>query len=93
MLKRLGFAIATSIDPDILLLDEGLGAGDARFAARAEKRMMELIGRSSILVLASHSDAMIRDVCNKAVLMEKGKLVSIGSVDEVIAEYKSRTQQ
>lgn len=93
MLMRLGFAIATSIDPDILLLDEGLGAGDARFAAKAEKRMNELIGRSSILVLASHSDTMIHDLCNKAALMEKGKLVLIGPVDEVIAEYKTRTQQ
>lgn len=93
MLTRLGFAIATSIDPDILLLDEGLGAGDARFAARAEKRMTELIGRSSILVLASHSDAMIRDLCNKAALMEKGKLVSVGPVVEIMAEYKSRAQQ
>jgi ABC-type polysaccharide/polyol phosphate transport system ATPase subunit len=93
MLTRLAFAIATSVDPDILLLDEGLGAGDARFAARAEKRMTELIGRSSILVLASHSDVMIKDVCNKAALMEKGQLVCVGLVEDVIAQYHDRAQQ
>jgi ABC-type polysaccharide/polyol phosphate transport system ATPase subunit len=56
MLVRLGFAIATAIDPEILLLDEGLGAGDARFAARAAERVKALIERSSIMVLASHSE-------------------------------------
>lgn len=93
MLTRLAFAIATSIDPDILLLDEGLGAGDARFATRAEKRMNELIGRSSVLVLASHSDVMIKDMCNKAALMEKGRLISIGTVDDILAQYHDRAQE
>ncbi|HTI86461.1 MAG TPA: ABC transporter ATP-binding protein [Alphaproteobacteria bacterium] len=92
MMTRLAFAIATSIDPGILLLDEGLGAGDARFAARAEKRMMELINRSSIMVLASHSDAMIKDVCSKAALMESGRLIAIGSVDEIMARYHASNQ-
>jgi ABC-type polysaccharide/polyol phosphate transport system ATPase subunit len=92
MMTRLAFAIATSIDPGILLLDEGLGAGDARFAARAEQRMMELINRSSIMVLASHSDAMIKDVCNKAALMESGRLIAIGPVDEIIVRYHASNQ-
>src|SRR5581483_10779544 len=69
MLTRLGFAIATAIDPEILLLDEGLGAGDARFADRAKQRVDRLVERSSILVLASHGDSLIRAMCNKAVLM------------------------
>ena len=60
MLVRLGFAIATSIDPEILLLDEELGAGDARFAAHAAKRVEALIERSSIMVLASQSEELIR---------------------------------
>ncbi len=93
MLTRLGFAIATSIDPDILLLDEGLATGDARFAERAEKRMRELIDRSSILVLASHSMTMIRDICNKAALMERGQIVAYGAIDDVIEQYSARTQR
>jgi ABC-type polysaccharide/polyol phosphate transport system ATPase subunit len=90
MVARLGFAIATAIEPDILLLDEGLGAGDARFAARAEARMQSLIQRTRILVLASHSDALIKSMCNRAILLEKGRLIAIGSVEEIISRYHQR---
>ena len=92
MLVRLGFAIATAIDPEILLLDEGLGAGDARFAEKATKRIDALVERSSILVLASHSDALIRSMCNKAVLMDQGKSLKTGTVDEVLDAYHELTQ-
>jgi ABC-type polysaccharide/polyol phosphate transport system ATPase subunit len=93
MITRLCFAIATSIDPDILLLDEGLAAGDARFAARAEDRMHALIQRTRILVLASHSDVLIRTMCNKAALMEKGQILAVGSVDEILREYHHRNAE
>jgi ABC-type polysaccharide/polyol phosphate transport system ATPase subunit len=87
MVLRLGFAIATALDPEILLLDEGLGAGDARFAERASKRLDSLIERSSIMVLASHSNDLIRSLCNKAVVMEQGRVTSFGDVDEVVSVY------
>jgi ABC-type polysaccharide/polyol phosphate transport system ATPase subunit len=90
MVARLGFAIATAIEPDILLLDEGLGAGDARFAERAESRMQALIQRTRILVLASHSDPLIKSMCNRAILLEKGRLIEIGPIDEVINRYHER---
>jgi ABC-type polysaccharide/polyol phosphate transport system ATPase subunit len=90
MVARLGFAIATAIEPDILLLDEGLGSGDARFAARAEARMQALIQRTRILVLASHSDALIKSMCNRAILLEKSRLIEIGPIDEVIRRYHER---
>jgi ABC-type polysaccharide/polyol phosphate transport system ATPase subunit len=90
MVTRLGFAIATSVDPGVLLLDEGLATGDARFAARAEARFAQLIGRSSILVLASHSDAMIRAMCNRAILLERGKMLAFGEVDEIFELYQKR---
>ncbi len=93
MVTRLSFAIATSIDPDILLLDEGLGAGDARFATRAEERMKSLVNRSSILVLASHSDALIKSMCNRGALLEKGHLVAIGPIDEIIGMYHKRAAE
>ena len=70
MKTRLGFAIATAGEPEILLLDEGIGTGDARFAERATRRMKEFMGRSRILVLASHSEHLIKSVCNKAALMQ-----------------------
>lgn len=88
MLVRLGFAIATSIDPEILILDEGLGAGDARFAERAKKRVDALVERSSILVLASHSDALIQSMCNRAILLQGGRIVESGPMSEVIEAYR-----
>ena len=92
MLTRLGFAIATAIDPEILVLDEGLGAGDARFTEKAKKRVDALIERSSILILASHSDALIQSLCNRAVLLQSGRIVKEGNVDEVIEVYRKMNQ-
>ena len=88
MATRIGFSLATAIDPEILVLDEGLGAGDARFAEKAKRRVDSLIERSSILILASHSDVLIRSFCNKAILMQSGKIRFGGAVDEVIEAYK-----
>jgi ABC-type polysaccharide/polyol phosphate transport system ATPase subunit len=90
MMARLGFALATAVDPGILLVDEGIGAGDARFAERAQRRMQEIVDRSSILVLASHSDAMIRAWCNKAALMVAGQVRLMGEVDAVLDAYHGR---
>jgi ABC-type polysaccharide/polyol phosphate transport system ATPase subunit len=87
MLVRLGFAIATSIEPEILLLDEELGAGDARFAARAAKQVEALIERSSIVVLASQSESLIRKICNRAILLDHGRIVADGPADEVLEIY------
>jgi ABC-type polysaccharide/polyol phosphate transport system ATPase subunit len=93
MLVRLGFAIATAIDPEILLLDEGLGAGDARFASRAAKRVEALISRSSIMVLASHSDELIRQMCNRTILLKQGRVVADGRTDEVLHLYARMTSE
>jgi ABC-type polysaccharide/polyol phosphate transport system ATPase subunit len=87
MLVRLGFAIATAIDPEILLLDEGLGAGDARFATRAAKRVEAMIERSSIMVLASHSDELIRQMCNRVILLNHGRVLADGPTTDVLDMY------
>jgi len=87
MLVRLGFAIATAIDPEILLLDEELGAGDARFAMHAAKRIEALIERSSIVVLASQSEELIRQICNRAILLDHGRVIADGPTDEVLEIY------
>jgi len=84
MLTRLGFAIATAIDPEILVLDEELGTGDARFAELAKQRVDALIERSSILVLASHSNTLIRSLCNRVILMHGGRIEKDGPVDEIL---------
>ena len=87
MLVRLGFAIATAIDPEILLLDEWLGAGDARFAARAAKQVGAMIERSSIMLLASHSDELIRQMCNRVILLDNGRLLADGQTTDVLDMY------
>jgi ABC-type polysaccharide/polyol phosphate transport system ATPase subunit len=87
MMTRLGFSLATALEPEILLLDEGIGASDARFAERAGARLQEFVQHSAILVLASHSDDLIRSVCNKAALLEAGRIVEIGPVEKILAQY------
>ena len=87
MTMRLGFAFATAMEPGILLMDEGIGAGDARFAERAVKRMEEFIGRSRIVVIASHSNGLIKQMCNKAALMQGGRLLAVGSVPDILEQY------
>jgi ABC-2 type transport system ATP-binding protein/lipopolysaccharide transport system ATP-binding protein len=89
MQARLSFAISTSIDPEILLLDEGIGAGDAAFVEKAGRRMQSFVERTGILVLASHSNELIRKFCNKGALVNKGKLLHFGPLEEVIEAYET----
>jgi len=88
MLCRLSFAIATSLEPNILVMDEGIGVADAQFAEKANLRLKEFYDSVEILVVASHSEGFIKSLCNKAILLEKGKLVTFGDVDSVLARYK-----
>jgi ABC-type polysaccharide/polyol phosphate transport system ATPase subunit len=92
MIARLGFSLATTLQPDILLIDEGVGAGDARFAERAAQRMKQFIGNCNILVLASHADELVTSFCNKAALMESGTIVDIGPVSSILSLYHEKTQ-
>jgi ABC-2 type transport system ATP-binding protein/lipopolysaccharide transport system ATP-binding protein len=78
MRARLSFGIATAIVPDILLLDEGIGAGDAAFIEKANRRLDEFVGSTGILVLASHSEALVSRFCNRHVMLERGKIASVG---------------
>lgn len=87
MRLRLAFAVSTCIEADILLLDEWLSVGDAHFVEKAQKRLRDMISRSGILVLASHNNELIQTMCNKAVFLEKGRLVSFGPCDEVLRSY------
>jgi ABC-type polysaccharide/polyol phosphate transport system ATPase subunit len=88
MLTRLGFATATSLDPGVLLVDEWISTGDARFVDRAIDRMHQLIGRSRIVVLASHSAPLLQSMCNKAALLHAGRLLEIGPVADVCNKYQ-----
>ncbi|MCX7304222.1 MAG: ABC transporter ATP-binding protein [Hyphomicrobiales bacterium] len=72
MSARLAFAIATSFDPEILLMDEWIGAGDQSFQDKAKIRMDEMVAKAGVIVLASHNDQLIKRVCNKVLTLEKG---------------------
>ncbi len=84
MMTRLGFSIATAVEPEILLLDEGLATGDAQFAQKAEKKLNDLIARSSILVIASHSEALLASMCNRCLLLEHGRILADGPAQSLI---------
>ena len=84
MLTRLAFAVATSVDPEILLMDEWIAAGDAEFFQRAETRLQSLVERAGIMVLASHSVPLLQRYCNKAAWLEHGRLKAIGPVNEIL---------
>jgi ABC-2 type transport system ATP-binding protein len=90
MLLRLAFAIATVRDPEILLLDEVVGVGDALFFAKAFDRLQNIIHRSQILFLASHGDEILRKICNKAIWLDQGNLLQYGEFETVIAAYRNR---
>lgn len=87
MTTRLAFAISTSIDPDILLVDEGIGAGDAAFLARAKVRMQQFVGGANLLVVASHSDDLLREWCTTGIWMEHGKMRMHGEIEDVLRAY------
>jgi ABC-2 type transport system ATP-binding protein len=89
MLLRLSFAIATLRQPEILLLDEIIGVGDARFMAKAKARLAKIVDRAQILVVSSHSDSIIRDFCEKVIWLDKGIVAAYGPVDDVLAAYKA----
>lgn len=90
MALRLAFAISTAIVPEILVLDEMIGAGDAAFIARADARLKAFLARAGILVIASHSMAILRQWCNKGMLLEQGKLVTFGPLEDAVSVYQSR---
>ncbi len=87
MRTKLGFAIATAIDSDILLLDEVIGAGDISFMQKAAKRFNQFIGRTRILILASHDETWIREFCTKAMLLDQGRLVEFGPTESVLKTF------
>lgn len=85
MQTRLAFAICTCVDPDVLLLDEGILAGDAAFMEKAQARLAAFVARAGILVLASHSDGLLASLCTRALRLEHGRLVSDGPLREVLS--------
>lgn len=87
MYSRLAFSVSVHMDPDILLIDEALSAGDAHFKHKAGAKMTELMSSARAMFLVSHSMASIRELCNAAIWLNRGTLMMQGEVDQVIAAY------
>ena len=93
MRARLGFAIATSVDPDILLLDEVLSTGDAAFREKSKQRVLELLGGAKAIVLVTHDMAWVTEYCTRALLLERGRIVLMGEPEEVVRVHRERSAE
>jgi ABC-type polysaccharide/polyol phosphate transport system ATPase subunit len=87
MKGRVGFGFATSLNPDILLIDEVLGVGDPVFKAKAMKRMREMIGRSGIVLLSTHSVGLVKELCSRCIVLNEGSVIHDGGVKAGIQLY------
>ena len=93
MRARLGFSIATSVDPDILLLDEVLATGDANFRAKSKARVIEIVGAAKAVVLVTHDMNWVTEYSNRAVLLERGKMIMEGEPAEVVELHRLHTEE
>jgi ABC-2 type transport system ATP-binding protein len=93
MRARLGFAIATSVEPDILLLDEVLATGDAQFRAKSKQRVLELLTEAKAIVLVTHDMTWVTEYCNRAMLLEHGTIVAEGDPEEVVEIHHAHSEQ
>lgn len=87
MRARLGFAIATAVEPEILILDEVLSVGDAKFRKKSEAKIRSMFDKGITVLFVSHSVDQVLNICNKAIILEKGKLIAQGDAKEICAKY------
>lgn len=88
MRARLGFSIATIVEPDILILDEVLSVGDAKFRKKSEKKVMDMFDKGVTVLFVSHSLEQVERLCNKAMILEHGKMLEYGDISKVAETYR-----
>lgn len=93
MRARLGFSIATAVEPDILILDEVLSVGDAKFRIKSEAKIKSMFEKGVTVLFVSHNTDQVRRLCNKAILLEKGRIIARGTADEVCAVYDEKIKK
>jgi len=89
MKSRLGISVATAFKPDLLLIDEVLGVGDASFRKKSEERVKEMIAESGTVVLVSHSLGLLSSICSRIILLENGSIVSSGDPEQTLKDYSN----
>lgn len=87
MFQRLAFAIATEIDPEILLVDESLNAGDARFVQKAKARILDVFDKAKAVILVSHDISIVKELCTRVIWLKKGQIVADGPTQPVLDRY------
>jgi ABC-type polysaccharide/polyol phosphate transport system ATPase subunit len=92
MYSRLAFSVAVHMEPDILLIDEALSTGDAKFKRKAQEKMQEMLGHSSTMLLVSHALATVKDLCSDCIWLDHGRLMMRGEPEEVVNAYTQYLQ-
>lgn len=93
MKARLGFSIATAVEPDILILDEVLSVGDAGFRKKSLAKVQSLFDNGVTVLFVSHSIEQVKAICDKAILLEHGEIIAQGNLDKVIPVYEEKTRK
>ena len=92
MKARLGLAVASAIEPELLLIDEVLGVGDPKFREKSTSRILEMVKNAGTVVIVSHSFGMLSEICDRIVLIDKGEIIADGLPQDSIAKYYSNTK-
>lgn len=93
MKARLGFSVATIVSPEILILDEVLSVGDARFRRKCERRIQSMFDSGVTVLFVSHSTPQVLRMCNKGILLEQGRLIAEGTAADVVSFYEAKMEQ
>ncbi len=93
MRARLGFAIATAVEPEILILDEVLSVGDAKFRKKSENKIRSMFEKGITVLFVSHSTEQVLNICNKAIILDHGKIIAQGTAEEICAQYNEMVKK
>lgn len=92
MKARLGFSIATVVKPDILILDEVLSVGDAKFRKKSEQKLVDMMDEGVTVLFVSHNMSQVKRICNKALILDHGRVVNFGPIEEIAPIYEGMTK-
>ena len=93
MKARLGFSVATIVEPDILILDEVLSVGDAKFRKKCEQRIQSMFDKGVTVLFVSHSTSQVLRMCNRGILLEHGRLIAKGTAEDVVSFYEAKMSE
>jgi len=93
MVSRLGFAVATSVKPEILIVDEILGVGDYKFQEKCEERIEHMISGGTTVLMVTHNTGKLKEICSRALLLEKGHVVCVGDMEEAYELYGDKSSE